>query len=355
MAGPLGKYAFIAAKLRTRLSKILDADFLERLIRAHSLVEAIQLLRDTDFSQVDVIYEKTGDLKMGELELFKQEVELFEEVIRYVSGDVADLCQALLMRYEIDNLKNILRLWFDRVVRKRGIEEASSYIYREKIIHDIHVEQLLNAEDIENLPEILHDTPYGLLVLENSEQIKLKNSLFSLEIALDKYYYKQLLQRVSLLSAGDAGIANRLIGVEIDMLNINWIVRYKTLYNLSLEDTFSYIIPFGHSLNQGMLGAAFKSEDVTDIISDFVKKKYANLSPLLKVQGAEVPSRLVLIERLLEEIMKYEVQRVLMGNPFTIGIILAYFVLKKWEIKKVMTILNAKLYGIDAERIKNSL
>jgi V/A-type H+-transporting ATPase subunit C len=53
--------------------------------------------------------------------------------------------------------------------------------------------------------------------------------------------------------------------------------------------------------------------------------------------------------------MRYEVQKVLMGNPFTLGIIMAYFVLKKWEIKKVMTILNAKLYSIDAERIKNSL
>ncbi|MBN1797453.1 MAG: V-type ATPase subunit [Spirochaetales bacterium] len=355
MAGPLEKYAFIAAKLRTKLSKILSADFLARLISSHSLVEAIQLLRDTDFSQVDVIYEKTGDLKMGELELFKQEIKLFEEVIRYVSGDVADFCRALLMRYEIDNLKNILRLWFDRVVRKREIEEASSYIYREKIIRDLHVEQLLNAENIENIPEILSDSPYGLLILENSEQIKLKNSLFSLEIALDKYYYKQLLLQVSMLSTRDAEIANRLIGVEIDMHNINWIVRFKTLYDLSLEDTLSYIIPFGHSLNQQMLGAAFQSEGTADIISDFIKKKYANLSPLIKIQGSETHSRLVLVERLLEEIMRYEVKRVLMGNPFTIGIILAYFVLKKWEIKKVMTILNAKLYGIEAERIRDSL
>jgi V/A-type H+-transporting ATPase subunit C len=355
MAGPLGKYAFIAAKLRTRLSKILDMAFFERLIHAHSLVEAIKLLRDTTFSQVDIIYEKTGDLKMAELELFRQETKLFEGVMNSVSGDVAEFCQALLMRYEVDNLKNILRLWFDRVVRKRGIEEASSYVYREKIVQDIHVEQLLNAEELEDLPAILHDTPYAVLVSENSEQIKLKNSLFSLEIALDKYYYKQLLQKVSLLSARDSDIAQRLIGVEIDMLNINWIVRFKTLYNISLEDAFSYIIPFGFSLNQEMLGAAFKSENVTDIISDFVKKKYTNLSPLIKAQGAEASSRLILIERLLEEIMRYEVQKVLMGNPFTIGIIMAYFVLKKWEIKKVMTILNAKLYSIDAERIKNSL
>jgi V/A-type H+-transporting ATPase subunit C len=355
MAGPLGTYAFIAAKLRTRLSKVLSDEFLDRLIGSHSLVEAMQLLRTTDFSNLDAIYEKTGDLKMGELELFKQEVGLFKDVVRYVSGETADFCRALLLRYEIDNLKNILRLWFDRVVREREIEEASSYIYREKIINDLHIDELLNARAVDDIPGILAKTPYASIIREQSAQIKQKNSLFLLEIALDKYYYKQLLQQVNLLSAADAVIARRLIGVEIDMLNINWIVRFKTLYNLPLEDAVSYTIPFGYSLDNEALKGAFRAEDVTEMVSDFVKKKYAALSPLIKIQGTEVHSRLVLIERLLTEIMRYEVHRLMLGNPFTIGIILAYFTLKKWEIKQVMTILNAKLYGIEPERIKDSL
>jgi V/A-type H+-transporting ATPase subunit C len=352
MAGPLTKYAFIAAKLRTRLSKILSSEFLDKLVRAHTLVEAIQLLPNTDFADVEVIYEKTGDLKMGELELLKHEILLFEEVIRHVTGEVEEFCRALLLRYEIDNLKNILRLWFDRIVRKRGIEEASDYIYRERIINDLHIEELLNAEDIDSITKVLGDTPYVTFINDNRDEIQLKNSLFSVEIALDKYYYTNLLKCVDLLAANDAEIAHRLIGVEIDMLNINWIVRFKTLYNISLEDAFKYMIPLGYSLNKDTLGAAFRSDNITDLVTEFIKKKYANLSPFLKIQGQDMHSRLELIERILEEIMRYEVQRVLTGNPFTIGIILAYFILKKWEIKKVMTILNAKLYGLEAERIK---
>ena len=54
---------------------------------------------------------------------------------------------------------------------------------------------------------------------------------------------------------------------------------------------------------------------------------------------------------MMEEIMKHEVKRILSGYPFTIGIILAYFMLKGDELRKVRTILNAKLYGLQQERI----
>jgi V/A-type H+-transporting ATPase subunit C len=49
--------------------------------------------------------------------------------------------------------------------------------------------------------------------------------------------------------------------------------------------------------------------------------------------------------------MKIEVRKILTGYPFTIGIILAYFILKSDEIRKIMTVLNAKFYEWPEERI----
>ena len=57
----------------------------------------------------------------------------------------------------------------------------------------------------------------------------------------------------------------------------------------------------------------------------------------------------------MEEIMRHEVQRILTGYPFTIGILLAYFVLKRNELNKVRIILNAKQYGIKPERIESMI
>ena len=68
-----------------------------------------------------------------------------------------------------------------------------------------------------------------------------------------------------------------------------------------------------------------------------------------------VPSRFDLLERVLREILLIEVRRVLGGYPFTIGIVLAYFILKGEEIRRIMTVLNAKAYDWPQDRILSAL
>ena len=76
---------------------------------------------------------------------------------------------------------------------------------------------------------------------------------------------------------------------------------------------------------------------------------------MLSAPASDEMARLVLIERVLQQIMLHEVHRLLAGYPFTIGVILAYVILKRNEVRLVMTILNAKLYGISDERIRSVL
>jgi vacuolar-type H+-ATPase subunit C/Vma6 len=74
MPGPLSKYAFINAKLRARISKILPEEIFTQLARAPSLEAALALLRETPFARLEEIYSGTGDLKQAELELLKNEI-----------------------------------------------------------------------------------------------------------------------------------------------------------------------------------------------------------------------------------------------------------------------------------------
>jgi vacuolar-type H+-ATPase subunit C/Vma6 len=80
VATALKRYAFINAKLRARISTLLPQDFIDQMIRAKSLTESIQLLKDTPYREAESVYGRTGDLKMAELELFKQELALFTEI-----------------------------------------------------------------------------------------------------------------------------------------------------------------------------------------------------------------------------------------------------------------------------------
>ena len=349
----LKKYAFINAKLRARISNILGDEVMSQMAKARSLSEAIRLLHDTPFQILEEVYTRTGDLKLAELELYKKEIELYHEIERYISGNVLEFVRGLTRKYEVENLKAALRLWFDRVIRKRNIDSYTGYLYRERLHHDLHIDQIINVDSIETIVDILSNTPYARIIKENAAQLDVAKQLFPVEIALDKYFYKQLYEKAKKLDKMDFNIIKRMIGVEVDMENISWLVRFRDFYKMTMDQSVTNMIPYGHHLDKKALEQAFASDDSTEILKSLISKKYTSLSSMLVMQSSDNQSKLVLLNRLLDQVILYEVKKVKGGYPFTIGIVMAYFVLKKNEIHKVMTILNAKYYNIEEDRIKS--
>jgi V/A-type H+-transporting ATPase subunit C len=355
MAGPLSKYSFINAKLRARISMILPEEVFEELAKAPSLEAALALLRDTPFARLEEIYSATGDLKQAELELLKSEIELYRNIRQYLHHNSIELVDALLSLFEIDNIRNAIRIYFDRNIRKRSGDTGIHYILYDRIIHDIPVDVIVNAESFDEIAGACEGTPYKQIIMKYYHTVESEGSLFRMEIAFDHFYYKNLLASIDKLDRRDHSIAMRLVGVEIDLQNINWIIRFKNFYDLPIEAVLAAIVPGGFNLDMAVMEELYVAQNVTSVLQGFVKSKYPGLSALLSSHTSDSTSRLLLIRRILEEIMKHEVQRILAGYPFTIGIILAYFVLKRNELKKIRTILNAKYYCIEPERIESMI
>jgi V/A-type H+-transporting ATPase subunit C len=353
MATAIRKYAFINAKLRARISKLLPDSLLVQMAGAYSLQEALSFLRDTPYGILDDIYRKTGDLKLGELELLRNEIRVFTEVEKYVQEDTLSIVQALLSLYEIENLKNAIRIFFDRKLRHREVDTAVFYLLRDTILHDIPIDLIINAENLEEVVKALEATPYAHIIDKYGQTIIRDGSLFRVEIAFDHYYYTSLISAAEKLDSRDRTEALRIIGVEIDLVNVNWIIRFRRFYNLTLEEVMALILPGGYHLRSERLQEAYSSQDATKIVKDILKTDYPGLETLLSSQATDSISRLLLIERVLEQILMHETRRILMGYPFTIGIVLSYFIFKKNEIKKVRAILNAKQYRIPVDRIKD--
>jgi len=350
MASSIRKYAFINAKLRARISKLIPDTLFHQMIRVQSLEEALSLLRNTPYSIIDETYAKTGDLKLGELELQKKEISIYIEIEKYVRGDVLRLVQALLLRFEIENLKNAVRIFFDRKIRGRESDDSHLYILRKRIIHGFSVDTIINAENIEDVGKTLESTPYGRLLDQHSEVILRDGSLFSFEVSLDHYYYGNLLEAAENLPSRDRKDSLRIIGVEIDLHNVDWIIRFRKFYDLSLEQVLSLVIPGGFQLSGDLLRETYSSQDISRIVQGIVRS-HPGLSTIVNSQAADSISRLLLIERLLEQVMLHEINRILTGYPFTIGIVLSYFFLKHREMNKLKAILNAKQYRLPQERI----
>lgn len=353
MATAIRKYAFINAKLRARISNLISQDTYNRMESVNTLEEALGLLGGTQYNVLNEIYKSTGDLKYGELELLKKEISLYTEIEKYVRGKELELVNALVLNYEVENLKNAFRLYFDRKIMHRNIEDKVHYIIRDKILHEIKVESIINAENVEEIAAALNGTPYAWIIEDYRDVFVKDGSLFPLEIALDQFFYRNLISHAENLIGTDKKETLRLVGVEIDLQNINWVIRFRTFHEMPLERVMAMIIPHGFSINERDIREAYTSQNVSQILEGFIKAKYPGLLKILPSGTSDIYSRLVLIEQILFQIMTREIKRILTGYPFTIGIILSYFILKKNEIKKVRAILNAKLYNITGEAISS--
>ena len=353
VAPPIKRYAFINAKLKTRLSLVLGEDFFNRLIKSQNLVEAMLLLKDTSFAQVEAVYTQTGDLKMSELELMRSEIALYREINRYVDKDLQDFVNALLMQYEIENFKNIIRLWFDRHIRKRDISSASGYILREPVLIAYDKDAVIAAEDDSTLFELLKKTPFVETLRINLDEIRSSQALFSLEMDLDLLFYKQLLEQCLKLTVKDQAIVMRLVGVEIDLENMTRLIRFKLFYHLTPQQMQKYVIAGGHRLNPGKLVALYASSGEAELLPALLGSGYGNVSVLASQTQTDVYKRMELMESILEEILKGEVKKLLLGDPFSIGIMMSYFIVKKHDIHRLVSILNGKNYGLTEDRMKS--
>src|SRR4030042_5538771 len=192
MASPLSKYSFINAKLRARISKILPDEMFTQLAKTSFLEEALALLRDTPFAGLEETYSATGDLKQAELELLKSEIELYRNLRQYLHRNSMELVDALLSQFEIDNLKNAIRIYFDKKIRDRSGDTSMHYILYDRIIHDIPVDIIVNAEDFDEIAGACEGTPYNQIIRKYSHTVESEGLPFALQIAFDHFYYTKL-------------------------------------------------------------------------------------------------------------------------------------------------------------------
>lgn len=342
----LTKYAFINSKIRGMLSHLLSESQLQGLSSAEGIDEFFSLLKSTPYKLMLEGLTSPYDLKIIEKRLFSDGVEKYNKILKNLKGKSREVIFLMLSRYEITNLKNLLRLWHTK-------DEETNYLYERKICYDIPIPEILSAGAIEEIILLLDKTPYKDALMEARAKFKKKGSLFYLEVALDIDYYKRLWGKIKILDSVDRQVASKLTGVEVDIQNINWIVRFKQYYEMPLGELTSYIIPGGYKIAYPLVRKVYPSGDIKSVISGLSTKPYQEMAAL--VNSGYDKSKMFMLEVMLWQVLLKEVRLALSGFPFTIATIMAYLILYKAEAKNIISLLYSKLYQWEPDRIKRSL
>lgn len=351
--GRVSEYSFISANLRAKISRILDAEFLLKCAEAKDLETLLMTFKDTDFAFLQEVYHKTADIKTCEKEVLDNEIAYNSYLFKHTKGAVRRFCESLALRYEADILKDVLRLWFDRTVRHRNIDEYTPYLHREPIVHTLPIDPILNADSPEAVAELLSSTPYGKVVASVLREAADTETLYGVETAVDAYVFRQMKESAEKLPPPDRRIAKEYTGLLIDIENLNRTVRLKHYFQFDSASIRAQLLPGGRRLP---IRADFLADGFEEDVGGLVKRVFPDADGG-SVGETTAPhfDRLLFVETVASGLKEKQAQKALGGNPFTVGTVIAFFILKRVEIRRIITLMNAKYYRLEKERIKELL
>ncbi len=346
MSSYLKRYSFINAKLKTRMDFLLDEAFFRRLEDRPNLNEAMVMLKDTVYSVMHESYERTGDLKMAEKELRLKEIGFYKELKRHGDELIAGFLDVLLLKLDVEVLKEWIRLWYDSRIRGRDISILSPYMIRETVIEDFEHDTLMACDDADSLYEHLARGVYAGLFTALREKSAPLESLYDLEKSLDRLRYAKVLEYAGRFPSSDADVIRRITGMEIDFENMLSLIRMGDI--LPAGKLLDDLIDGGRHLSRDAAGKTkHREEDTGREILGRTLASYGGMGSLLLKEESGREERLAMVEAVFRELEKQEVDRLMRGSPFSIGIMLSYFMRKEREAARLVRILNDRQYRTD--------
>ena len=357
-------YAYINARLRARIGIMRSSDIIENMIKAPTLVEAVAKLDGTRHQHIADVYRSTGDLEAAELSLIEEQVASYREVVPFLPSESSFFMTVLLEKLEMENLKTAIRLWYSASIMHHSISDRAKYVCRTLIVHPIDYDRIMNAQSYPELLRAFVGTPYHEVFGRFSLDSLTENGLFPLEIALDHLWFSHLAAALTHLSGQDRRIAEEIYSVDVDLKNILMITRYSYSYHLDAEHLASVIIPMGYIAKEIERRKAALSDDPVAVIREIIAFRYPQIieeiahirrtsDDLTTVE--ENNREIVRIEEYLGERRKKEYNRILTGDPFTIGVVLSYFFICSSEESVIRAVLSGKYYRWSEDKIRERL
>jgi V/A-type H+/Na+-transporting ATPase subunit C len=342
--GDITKFGALNTKLKVLEGKLLRDEDYNSLLKAETLEEAAEyLLSNTHYSEfLDGFVFNGRNLEDLEVKLKEKYFENLSRFSHYMTDIYKKFFKVVLMRYEVENIKFFLRA----LVRNESMESVREHM----LVHGsstLEYDLLMQSRSVAEFVEGVKGTVYHR-VLSSYLNEPVEKMLFYMEMSLDRLYFDTLKRSSKRLGNGEVQNVGTLVGVNIDLLNIQWIYRGRKFYGLSAEELINYALDGGKSLKFDEIKKLCYTASVDELVELIKESKYGFL--LENVDNFEVYMERSM-QRYLDEMFKG--QRV--KNTMNIVELMVYMHQMEYEMRDLFSILETKRYGISGEEGKSFL
>lgn len=331
----VNRYAYLNTLVSALSERLLSAGELRGLVEQPA-ADATALLRSTGLEAFSL--EEMEDRSLEQMLVTTLLVEA-QRLIRPLTSDVRDLMGYWLGRFEIGNLKAVIRGKLagrpKHIIQQDFIDVG--------VMATLPLEDLLEAEDTQEMLRQLGRTPYASIArqarsAEEEGRLQASNGeheeLFLMEAIIDREYFAGLERRVKAVGAPDRATLRPLIGSVIDQNNLVWLLRYRFAYRLAPPLAYFLLCPGGYHLNGSQLLAIVRSESFEEALGNIP----APLGPLV-AKAASISE----VEDRLESYLATTAQFILKRTRFNPGRALAYLFLREKELFHIYGVLKGRI------------
>ncbi|KFI22260.1 V-type ATPase subunit [Nitrosococcus oceani] len=343
------RYAYLNTLVSALSVRLLSAEQLWNLVE-QSASDASVLLRTAGLTGVSLQAMEDRSLEQVLVDTLWAEAQ---RLIRPLSAEAQELTSYWLRRFEIGNLKIVLR--GKLTGRPREAIQADLIDIGGRGVLPLNL--LMETEDAQEMLHCLEGTPYGGLAHQarsgyGGEHYDLPHGgggreSFLIEATIDREYYSGLARRVNAIQEErDRHYLRILIGYLIDQTNLVWLLRYRFAYRLGPPLTYFLLCPGGYHLRSQHLLALARGENFEETLHNLP----APLAPL--VAGAVSTSEVE--ERLGKHLLEVA-QFILKRTTFNLGRAFAYLFLREKELLRIHGIIKGRTLQLPPHLIHQAM
>ncbi len=345
----VARYAYVYARIRARLSDLLDNKDIKALVDARK-EDFMAILMDSPY-RASITKKNLTEIDAHVIEkALKQElIYQYLTVIRSTDAAVKDFMIEFFRRFEVMNVKAIIRAKAAGMSVSTGTSESVLLFPVEPFFRDYRG-ILVEVGSLEDAIKRFEE-PYRGILADSIQDYKNKMSnrhrLLDLENALDRDLFGAIWDKKEHLRRADREIVEKVIGTELDIANLMTMLRCKE-EGIAEADMERYFMPYSYAWDIDAVRDAMSADNISSVIQLLPDSPYkvvlSAAIPYYEEQKSLVPFELALQRYFLRWIRK-----VLSGYPIDIGTVLSYLYLKEAEIRNLCTIAVCKENELPAE------
>jgi V/A-type H+/Na+-transporting ATPase subunit C len=346
--GGRSNYPYLCARVKAKKSFLLKKDVFHRML-SMELAEIGRYLGETQYrEEIASLAADYSGATLIEIGLSQNLAKTYSDILNYSVGHSRQLISEYLHRWDIYNVKTIIR----GKLTKASLEEIREIIVPAGSLKLDQVSHMVQSSSWEELMDRLRQQKVVYVDEEMLRAAIASGKLGTLEDALDKEYYSSILRSIEEKNMSEAHFLD-FMRREIDITNLKTIFKLKS-EGASGESLSQYFIPGGMEFKMDRLSKMAAFEGTKELMDEFRQSTYAEMirADIEQFERDEDTSSIL---RALDRVLLSTAEKFSHLYPLSVLPVLGYLLAKKTEADNIRIIARGKESNLEPELIKKLL